>query len=301
LINFKIKNIFHSYFAYFRKGRAFALFLFLFFIFLSQGSGGLRYRDEVLFMMDNQTEDVRQNKSRVRKIYESVACYLMPHPGQGIARSKNSRECDLTKMEAEFRTELNRFMNWIFGADNINPHNSKRINERNITASEIPFYFKSYFESFLKQKDTKLKMGEYENANNIANNMGAVETAFKVYSTKMNAEFNTFQYMTTWREETIRKIHNKNSEEAMKFFHSIPKFGDESSVKEYEKNLRNLLDTALKQILNQKDFKNAAIVIGAIGGSILAGVTIATLSGPAALLEGLGILIISGLKNLKTS
>jgi hypothetical protein len=141
-------------------------------------------------------------------------------------------------------------------------------------------------------------MEEYENANNIANIMGAVETAYQVYWNKMNAEFNI---LTTWREETIRKIHNKNSEEAMKLFHSIPKLGDESFVKEYEKMLQNLLDTALKQILNQKDFKNAAIAIAAIGGGILAGVTIATLSGPAALIEGFAILIATGLKNFKPS
>jgi YesN/AraC family two-component response regulator len=203
-------------------------------------------------------------------------------------------------MRAEFRTELSQFMNWIFGADNINSHNSKRINGRNITASEIPFYFKSYFESLTKQKDTKdtkntkLKMEEYENANNIANNMRAVETAFQVYVHEMNAEFNI---LTTWREETIRKTHNKCSEEAMKLFHSISKFGDESSVKEYEKSLQNLLDTALKQALKQKDFKNAAIAIAAISGGILAGVTIATLSGPAALVQGLAILIARALNH----
>lgn len=99
------------------------------------------------WMHKDQFEELQSTRAQIKRCFQDVACFLLPHPGLNV--QKRTFDGSLDKIEPFFLFLVNRFVRLIFD----NELEFKNINGRDVTAPDLLTYFKVYTAAFANCDD----------------------------------------------------------------------------------------------------------------------------------------------------
>ncbi|KAL3218826.1 hypothetical protein MRX96_031361 [Rhipicephalus microplus] len=145
---------------------------------------------------DGQDTELKTLRQSIKSSFSDIDCFLMPHPGDKVAREKsfNGRLVDINE---EFREKLQELVPSILAPDNLLV---KENNGRTLSCQELMTLFKA-------------------TAN--ACNLNAMDKARKHYVAGMRSR-------PRRNLEELRQFHSALLEEALKIFKDYPRMGSES-------------------------------------------------------------------------
>ncbi len=191
------------------------------------------YLEQVL--NERSQKDLKQVREQIRDCFETVSCFLLPHPGFEI--TKKTYDGDLSKLQPQFRRLLSEYVRLVFTARLV----PKKVYGRPVTATELFQFIKIYATLFKEAKifpEAKTLLA----ATSEANNRSAVDIGIRLYSSAMDAVAGKNK---SYIDEDLLKDHHKNARKAavMKF-HSIAILGPKSEISQFKKQLED--DIAIK-------------------------------------------------------
>lgn len=108
------------------------------------GWNGQQVVDEVLSENDDQVEDMRRLRKRIKSSFNEISAYLMPHPGFVVAQSKKFTG-NLQQIQPEFRNSVKELLPSLLAPENLV---TKKINGQQIRARDMVEYLESYVNIF---------------------------------------------------------------------------------------------------------------------------------------------------------
>lgn len=135
------------------------------------------YLTEVL--RTRNQDDLQGTRDQIARCFESLKCFLLPHPGRSVTKKTWDGEVD--SIDEFFRALTNRLVRIVFDKD-IEP---KEINHRKITAGELMAYFEVYVNLFQAGQKSFPQAMTMLQATAEANNRNAYSLAINHYKKSM--------------------------------------------------------------------------------------------------------------------
>lgn len=152
--------------------------------------GGENYLQQVLKVKDGQKDDLKSVREFVSSSFENICCFLMPYPGKAVARD-SSYDGRWSKMDDEFLSELKLLIPTLLAPANLK---IKKINDKNLSASEWNEYVQSYFELF---KSNQLPAAQSIYESTIEKQMQAlIYRCFEEYKSNVDLNFGSVTELT---------------------------------------------------------------------------------------------------------
>lgn len=209
--------------------------------------GGQKLLDRRFEVNDTQHEELRDLRINLKKCFNTLNCYLMPHPGLKVCTSPEF-DGKLRDIEKEFKTYVQKFIEGSFGPE----ITVKQINGRDITTLELFEYFKAYcrvFEADELPEPKSMLMATAE-ANNLASK--AIAKEFYVHAMEQHCGGDR-PYM---HPHHLQAAQLQIKEEAIKKFQTVPKMGGESLSSKYLDELSSEMDELYETYVKHNESKN---------------------------------------------
>uniref|UniRef100_A0A131YNZ2 Guanylate-binding protein n=1 Tax=Rhipicephalus appendiculatus TaxID=34631 RepID=A0A131YNZ2_RHIAP len=191
-----------------------------------------------LEIKDGQDTELKTLRQSIKSSFSDIDCFLMPHPGEKVAREK-SFDGRLADIKEEFREKLQELVPSILAPQNLLV---KEINGRTLSCQDLMTFFKAYvavFEGSDLPKPTSMLLAT-ANASNVA----AMDKARKYYMAGMKNR-------PRRNLDELCEFHNTLLAEALKVFKDFPKMGSEAtsltSMDVLTKELEEYFDQLLKE------------------------------------------------------
>ncbi|KOB73723.1 Uncharacterized protein OBRU01_10207 [Operophtera brumata] len=110
-------------------------------------AGGQLYLDEILTIVPDQANELSELRRHILDSFETVSCFLMPHPGMNVRRP--DFKGSLNELEPDFIDNLKDLASSIFGAKKLKV---KTINGQPMKARDLFTYFNTYMGIFNSNK-----------------------------------------------------------------------------------------------------------------------------------------------------
>uniref|UniRef100_A0A7E4ZT60 GB1/RHD3-type G domain-containing protein n=1 Tax=Panagrellus redivivus TaxID=6233 RepID=A0A7E4ZT60_PANRE len=179
--------------------------------------GGQRILEKSLATNPTQHKELRQLREQIKTSFESIQCFLMPHPGLKVARDQYFRG-ELNEIEEDFQANLKVLIPSLLDSNNLVV---KTVNGLPITCRELLQYFKSYVDIFQGENMPEPKTMLQATAE--ANNLAAVASAKALYTRNMEEICGgDAAYLNT---ETLQAEHNRCLNDAVQLFKKTRKMG----------------------------------------------------------------------------
>ncbi|KOB70941.1 Atlastin [Operophtera brumata] len=146
-------------------------------------AGGQLYLDEMLKIVPNQAKELSDLRRHIRASFETVSCFLMPHPGLKVRRP--DFKGSLKELEPDFVDNLKDLASSIFGAKKLKV---KTINGQPMKARDLFTYFNTYMDIF--------------NSNKIPTPTSIMKVSIQ-HSTTERAPGVYWKLTTSWREKGV--------------------------------------------------------------------------------------------------
>ncbi|XP_014773654.1 atlastin-2 [Octopus bimaculoides] len=210
--------------------------------------GGNEILEKRFAITDRQHSELQQLRRHIRSCFQSINCFLMPHPGLKVA-SDPKFTGKLKDIEPDFRQYLRSLVNHILAPEKLVV---KEINGTKITCGELVEYFKAYINIYQGEELPEPKSMLEATAE--ANNLAAVACARNYYSTNMEAAVGGNRpYL---HPDCLNKDHAKFQEEALKLFRSTRKMGGSEFSHSYEEKLQKEIEELFVNFCNHNESKN---------------------------------------------
>lgn len=176
--------------------------------------GGKNVIDRVMHEGSEQSPEINEVRQNIRSSFETIDCFLLPHPGKKVATDPNFQG-KLKDIDEEFITHLKAFVPSILAPENLI---IKKINGVELKAKDFIHYLISYKRTLSGSAlpTPKTILGATADAQNYA----AVSTAKDYYSELMESTFNPDVYSNT---NDLQAMHAANNKKAFDFYNSVPK------------------------------------------------------------------------------
>jgi atlastin len=208
------------------------------------GQGLLNKRFEINEKQHHELKDLRIN---LKKCFNTLNCYLMPHPGLRVCTSPEF-DGKLRDIEADFKTYVKKFVEAQFQPQ----LTVKQINGREITTLELFEYFKAYCKVFEADELPEPKSMLLATAE--ANNLAAKAIAKEFYMHAMEQHCGGDRpYM---HPHHLQTANAQIKEESVKKFHGVPKMGGETLSQRYLDELENEISELFENYVKHNESKN---------------------------------------------
>ncbi|KAF6026044.1 atl [Bugula neritina] len=210
--------------------------------------GGNQLLGTFLELSPTQHEELQLLREHIRSCFETIDCYLMPHPGLGVATNPRF-DGRLSDVEVLFKEHLAQLVPQLLNQENLI---IKEISGNKVTAQDLVEYFKVYMEIF--KGDTLPEPKSLVRATAEANNLVALTTAKSLYTSKMESTCGGDKpYLNTEQLKEAHKIFKQQSVEA---FHSVKKIGGAEFSSSYLEELEHAIDEAWENYSSANDAKS---------------------------------------------
>ena len=189
------------------------------------------YLEEIL--AERSQKDLREVREQIKLCFETVSCWLLPHPGFEVI--KKNFDGDMKKVAPEFRRLLADYMRHVFGKR----MTVKKIQGRAVTAMELFNFAKTYCALFKEAKifpEAKTLLA----ATAQANNMNALQAALASYKREMDRIAGTGKPYVT--DKKIKKHHVACREGALGKFAEIATMGPVASINQHRDKLERSIE-----------------------------------------------------------
>ena len=173
---------------------------------------------------EKQHHELKELRINLKKCFNTLNCYLMPHPGLKVCTSPEF-DGKLKDIERDFKFYVQKFIEGTF-----TPLLSvKQINGREITTLELFEYFKAYCRVFEADElpEPKSMLLATAEANNLA--AKAIAKEFYIHAMEQHCGGDR-PYL---HPHHLNAANSQIKDESVKKFHSVPKMGGESLSTKY--------------------------------------------------------------------
>ena len=187
---------------------------------------------------EREQKDLKQVRDQIHDCFETVSCFLLPHPG--IEVTSRSYDGDVKKIRPEFRRLLSEYVRRVFSSRLV----PKKIHGRSVTRLELFVFIKAYCALFREAKifpEAKTLLA----ATSEANNRAALDVALKKYRAEMDAMAGPGRVYCA--EGKLREHDKVCREAAIEKFDSMATLGPKSDIEVFRKELRETLVTRFKE------------------------------------------------------
>ncbi|KAJ0173421.1 hypothetical protein K1T71_010570 [Dendrolimus kikuchii] len=216
--------------------------------------GGERLLKKRLEVHEGQHEELQKLRVYINKIFEDLACFLMPHPGLKVATNPEF-DGKIADISPEFQESLKELIPMLLAPESLVP---KLIGGQPVKAKDLLTYFKVYMKVFNGSKLPEPKSILAATAE--ANNLSAVAEAREVYETLMEEICGgTKPYL---QPHLLDDEHRRIKDKALHAFHSKNKMGGQELADSYGAKLVEDLDDLFEQLKAHNESKNIYRMIG---------------------------------------
>jgi atlastin len=191
------------------------------------------YLDEVLAKREHS--DLKQVRDQVNNCFESVSCFLLPHPGPEVPKVTYDGSVD--KIDPQFRRLLSEYVHRVFTSRLV----PKKIQGHAVTGPELFNFIKAYCKLFREAKifpEAKTLLA----ATSEANNRSALDAAVREYRARMDERTKKFI-----EDNELTSLHETFKVAAQTAYNKKANIGPKDSVAEFRKRL----DDDLKDLLTE--------------------------------------------------
>ncbi|VDM42203.1 unnamed protein product, partial [Toxocara canis] len=179
--------------------------------------GGERLLERRLQISEKQHTELQQLRRHIRSCFETISCFLMPHPGLRVSTSPLFRG-QINEIELEFQQQLGSLVPRLLDVRNLV---LKKINGHEITCRELLEYFRAYINIFQGEELPEPKSMLMATAE--ANNLAAVSNSKAHYVRQMEEVCGgDAPYMSS---NDLAEEHERCHNEAIRLFKCTRKMG----------------------------------------------------------------------------
>ncbi|PVD26453.1 hypothetical protein C0Q70_14130 [Pomacea canaliculata] len=211
-------------------------------------SGGRKILNKRLQMSDKQHHELQQIRRHISSCFDSISCFLMPHPGLRVATNPHF-DGRLKDIEPDFKEQLQVLIPFLLARENIV---LKEINGTQITCQELVEYFKAYIKIYQGEELPEPKTMLQATAE--ANNLAAVANSKNLYTKNMEEICGGEKPYI--HPELLEHEHLKCMEQAINLFHSTRKMGGPEFSRHYEEQLQAEIATLYENYQKHNNGKN---------------------------------------------
>ncbi|XP_004925716.1 atlastin [Bombyx mori] len=216
--------------------------------------GGQQLLKKRLQIHEGQHPELQNLREYVTRIFDEIACFLMPHPGLKVATNPDFNG-KLADISPEFKDSLKQLLPMLLAPENLVP---KLIEGQKVKAKDLLLYFKTYMKVFngteLPEPRTILA------ATSEANNLSAVAEAREVYETLMEEICGGTRPYVQPRQ--LEEEHHRVMNKAIHAFDSKKKMGGKELADGYKAELEKELEELFEQLRSHNEAKNIYRMIG---------------------------------------
>ncbi|CAO1390923.1 unnamed protein product [Diamesa tonsa] len=106
--------------------------------------GGNQYLNKLLEVNDHQKPELKFVRNYLRSAFESINCFLMPHPGKTVARD-SKYDGNWEHMDEDFLMSMNELLPELLSPNKLK---TKVVNGKAIKPAELLIFIKTYIEHF---------------------------------------------------------------------------------------------------------------------------------------------------------
>ncbi|CAB3241115.1 unnamed protein product [Arctia plantaginis] len=193
----------------------------------------------------NQRKQLREVREHIHSCFETLKCFLMPHPGLKVTDIQfKGRLCDI---DEKFRVSLLELIPSLFDHEHLT---SKTINGNKVSTKGLLEFFKQYVDIF--NSDELPEATTIYQATVDACMMTILRESREYYESKMDSNIIEDQSVT---ENTIQEWHNAAIAEAIALFERKKKLGTQDDIEARRSDLQKELEDRLNPYLWQNDTK----------------------------------------------
>jgi atlastin len=214
--------------------------------------------------------EIRQYITNIKALYSEIDGFIMPSPGEEVKGASSSEDYDLDALGERFLTHLQMFMLWMFGTENINLNNFKRIDGQQIRSEELIAYFYHFHEKLknLRQEEM-LSIGALNEVLIESSNENAIKKALAYYCNQMKSYF---ELLKVWSDDAVNENHARFSRATLEYFQNLPRRGNEDEKLRYKQRLIVKMEKIRVEVIKIKDPKILVTTFGSlitgIGGGL---------------------------------
>ncbi|XP_067938865.1 atlastin-like [Watersipora subatra] len=198
--------------------------------------GGNSLLAKRLELSASQHAELQLLRQQIRSCFETIDCFLMPHPGLKVATNPRF-DGRLTDIESEFKEQLKDMVPYLLSRRHLVV---KEISGNPVTGQDLIEYFKVYMKIF--QGDSLPEPKSLMNATAEANNLVALTAAKSYYTNRMDVTCGGDRpYL---HPEQLKEAHDTFMTQAMETFHGVKKMGGAEFSLSYMETLQRDINQA---------------------------------------------------------
>lgn len=177
-------------------------------------AGGAAVIKKIMSGGSDQSDENNELRQNIRDSFETIDCFLLPHPGKKVATDPNFQG-KVKDIDEDFILHMKEFVPSILAPENLI---IKKINGVELKAKDFVRYLTSY-NRILSGSDLptpKTILAATADAHNYA----AVSTAKDYYSELMEKNINNDKFLSM---TDLEAMHVENNKKAFEFYNNIPK------------------------------------------------------------------------------
>ena len=217
--------------------------------------GGNELLDKKLVIKESQPLQLQRVRTHIRSCFNSISCFLMPHPGKEVA-TKKEFDGRLSKIDEDFVEHLQSFVPLLIHPSNLVV---KQISGANVTGRQLLEYFKVYINVF--KGETMPEPKSMLEATAEANNRAAVALARDMYQSSMESLVGGKTPYINPKE--LERRHQELATSSIELFEKTRKMGGKEYSESYLNELKTCIQEAWTHFEAQNNSKNVFSLLGA--------------------------------------
>ncbi|KAJ8281878.1 hypothetical protein COCON_G00043970 [Conger conger] len=210
--------------------------------------GGSEFLDKRLQVKEAQHEELQTVREHIDSCFNSITCFLLPHPGLKVATSP-AFNGQLKDVAQEFKDQLRELIPNLLDPDNMA---EKEINGNKVTCRGLVEYFKAYIKIYQGEDLPHPKSMLQATAE--ANNLAAVAAAKDQYYKNMEKVCGgDLPYVAP---DSLEEKQNFIRSESLRLFDSTKKIGGQEFCDRYHAELEEELNVMWQSFSKHNESKN---------------------------------------------
>nr|XP_023650017.1 atlastin-3-like isoform X1 [Paramormyrops kingsleyae] len=210
--------------------------------------GGSDFLDKRLQVKESQHEELQSVREHIHSCFNSISCFLLPHPGLKVATSPAFRG-QLRDVAQEFKDELRTLIPTLLKPASLA---EKEINGNKVTCRGLLEYFKAYIKIYQGEDLPHPKSMLLATAE--ANNLAAVAAAKDQYYKNMEKVCGgDLPYVSP---DSLEEKHQFCLQESLDLFTSTKKMGGQEFCERYYTHLEKELEEMWQSFRKHNESKN---------------------------------------------
>lgn len=202
--------------------------------------GGRAVIESRLKIKDGQPKELTELRKKIRSCFSEIDGFLMPHPGDKVARDSNF-DGRLEHISEEFRAKLQELIPFILAPENLLV---KEINGKKITCEVLMTLFKAYADKF--QGNNLPEPASMLQATVVATNVNAVDKSRRFY-------MNEIKKMPQRDLSKLLTFHQDLMTRMKDVFRNCPRMGGDEVSSDYLENLTKELQAHFHGLFEEEE------------------------------------------------